>query len=79
MARSRALQLMPDDAHQELEEAGLIGDYEARPFYQRNDYLAWIRQAKRPETRTKRISRMLKDLEAGGVCMAMDHSASRKE
>jgi uncharacterized protein YdeI (YjbR/CyaY-like superfamily) len=70
---------MPGDVRKELEEAGLSGAYETRPFYQRNDYLSWIRQAKRPETRTKRISQMLKELEAGGVYMAMDHPPSRKE
>jgi uncharacterized protein YdeI (YjbR/CyaY-like superfamily) len=69
---------MPEDVRSELEERGLIGDYEARPFYQRNDYLGWIGRAKRPETREKRIVQMLDELERGGVYMKMDHPASRK-
>jgi len=46
---SRPIQPMPYDVQAELEAAGLIDDYAARPFYQRNDYLAWIARAKRVE------------------------------
>ena len=48
-----------------------MGAYEARPWYQRNDYLGWIARAKRPETREKRLSQMLEELRAGNVYMKM--------
>ena len=76
MARPR--HPMPDDVLAELEERGAMSDYEARPFYQRNDYIGWINRAKRVETRAKRIAQMLDELELGGVYMKMDHPPSRK-
>jgi uncharacterized protein YdeI (YjbR/CyaY-like superfamily) len=70
---------MPDDVLAELEEHGLMADYEERPFYQRNDYIGWITRAKRIETRRKRIEQMLDELDRGGVYMNMDHPPSRKD
>ncbi len=69
---------MPPDVGERLAATGLREAYEARPHYQRNDYLGWIEQAKRPETRDKRIAQMLNELERGGVYMRMDHPPSRK-
>ncbi|MDF1594762.1 MAG: YdeI/OmpD-associated family protein [Acidimicrobiia bacterium] len=69
---------MPDDLLVELDQRGLLDSYRARPFYQRNDYLAWIGRAKRPETRHKRIDQMLDELDAGGSYMGMEHPPSRK-
>lgn len=76
---SRPVQPMPDDVLAGLEAAGLVSDYGARPFYQRNDYLAWIGRAKRAETRQSRITQMLDELASGGVYMKMDHPPSKKE
>ncbi len=76
---ARPVQPMPEDVLAHLEERGLTDAYEARPFYQRNDYLGWISQAKRPETRRKRINQLVDELEIGGVYMGMDHPPSRKE
>lgn len=76
--RRRPVQPMPDDVRAELEARGLIEAYDRRPFYQRNDYLAWIGRAKLLETRQKRIGRMLDELDRGGVYMGMDHPPSRK-
>jgi uncharacterized protein YdeI (YjbR/CyaY-like superfamily) len=70
---------MPDDVRAELVERDLTDAYEARPFYQRNDYLGWIDRAKRHETRLKRIAQMLDELERGGVYMKMDHPPSRRD
>ena len=70
---------MPTDVHAALVERGVMDDYRARPDYQRNDYLGWIAQAKRPETRHKRIDQMLDELERGGVYMKMDHRPSAKD
>ena len=69
---------MPPDIRRQLTERGLWADYQARPPYQRNDYLGWIAQAKRPATRAKRVAQMLAELERGGVYMKMDHPESRK-
>lgn len=74
----RPTQPMPGDVLQLLEAHNLTADYEQRPFYQRNDYLAWIGRAVRPETRRKRIEQMLDELATGGVYMGMDHPPSRK-
>jgi uncharacterized protein YdeI (YjbR/CyaY-like superfamily) len=69
---------MPDDVQAELAAAGLVDAYAARPFYQRNDYLAWIARAKRDETRQSRLAQMLDELARGGIYMKMDHPPSRK-
>jgi uncharacterized protein YdeI (YjbR/CyaY-like superfamily) len=72
----RPLQPMPDDVRLALEQRGLAAAYEARPAYQRNDYLGWIALAKRPDTRAKRIEQMLDELARGGVYMNMPHRPS---
>ncbi len=70
---------MPDHVRNELEAAGVVDEYRARPFYQRNDYLSWIGRAKKPETQRKRLLQMLDELKQGGIYMGMDHSASAKD
>ena len=62
---------MPDFVAQALEERGLRAQYDARPPYQRNDYLLWINKVKRDETKQKHLAQMLDELEAGGVYMGM--------
>ncbi len=74
----RKLNEMPEDVKRALEDRGLRADYNARPAYQRNDYLSWVIRAKMPLTRTKRLNQMLEELETGGVYMRMDHPASKK-
>lgn len=69
---------MPDDVRVALVSANVMADYDARPDYQRNDYLGWITRAARPETRTKRIAQMIAELRAGGVYMNMAHPASAR-
>lgn len=61
-----------------LTEHGLVDDYRGRPGYQQNDYLGWIGQAQREDTRRKRIDQMLDELSTGGVYMGMPHSPSDK-
>jgi uncharacterized protein YdeI (YjbR/CyaY-like superfamily) len=56
----------------------LDGAYKERPAYQQNDYVGWINQAKRQETKEKRLRQMLDELEMGGVYMNIEHPASRK-
>jgi uncharacterized protein YdeI (YjbR/CyaY-like superfamily) len=62
---------MPDLVREALDQRGLREKYDARPPYQRNDYLLWINKAKRDETRQKHLAQMLDELEAGGVYMGM--------
>lgn len=69
---------MPDDVARALASAGLRGDYDARPAYQRNDYLGWITRAARPDTRAKRLAQMLDELREGGLYMGMPHGPSTK-
>ncbi len=45
--------------------------YQARPPYQRNDYVGWITRAKRDDTRSRRLEQMLTELEAGNRYMKM--------
>lgn len=70
---------MPVFVKKALEERGLWQDYLARPAYQQNDYIGWINQAKRQETKEKRLGQMLAELAAGGVYMNMAHPPSRKD
>ena len=75
----RPVQSVPDDVRAELDETGLLELYEERPFYQRNDYLAWIGRAVKLDTRRKRIEQMLDELAHGGIYMGMDHPPSRRD
>ena len=64
---------MPDDVARALAEHGLAGAYEARPPYQQNDYIWWITEAKRQETRRKRLAQMLDELRRGDAYMNMPY------
>jgi len=70
---------MPNFVKASLDERGLMQDYKERPAYQRNDYLGWINQAKRQETKNKRLKQMLDELDIGGVYMKMKHPPSTKK
>lgn len=52
--------------------------YQARPPYQRNDYLGWIDRARRPETKARRLQQMLDELEQGDVYMKMAWRSARR-
>jgi uncharacterized protein YdeI (YjbR/CyaY-like superfamily) len=71
MVLKRAINPMPDDIALRLDQAGLRAAYEARPPYQRNDYLGWIARGKREATREKRIKQMLDELAGGRLYMKM--------
>jgi uncharacterized protein YdeI (YjbR/CyaY-like superfamily) len=74
----RPTHAMPEDVTIALKQSGTRGDYDARPHYQRNDYIGWIDRAKTAETRLKRVSQMINELKQGGVYMGMTHAPSRK-
>ena len=71
MTLTRAINPMPSYVKQALERRKLMAAYEARPDFQRNDYLGWIARARKPETRQKRLDQMLDELEDGDVYMKM--------
>ena len=75
----RAQQPMPHFVAEALKARNLLATYQARPDYQRNDYLGWILRAKRPETIQKRLQQMLDELEKGGVYMGMNHPPSTRK
>jgi uncharacterized protein YdeI (YjbR/CyaY-like superfamily) len=68
---------MPEFVKAALETEGLMGAFENRPPYQRNDYLGWISRAKRPDTREKRFRQMLEELRDGDRYMNMAYQAKR--
>lgn len=71
MPLTRTLQPMPGFVADALDREGLRALYDARPDYQRNDYLGWINTAKREATKQKRLAQMLAELREGDVYMDM--------
>ena len=67
---------MPDAVRDALTSRGLMGAYDARPPYQRNDYISWITRAKRPETQQKRLDTMLRELQSGSGYMGLPYDTS---
>lgn len=74
---SRCVQSMPESVRQALEGHELMEAYRRRPAYQQNDYLLWINQAKREETKQRRIKQMLQELTAGDLYMKMRWNPKR--
>ena len=68
---TREIHPIPEDIRQLMHDRGLVEAYQARPPYQQNDYIGWIEQAKRTDTRDRRIHQMLDELKAGGLYMKM--------
>jgi uncharacterized protein YdeI (YjbR/CyaY-like superfamily) len=71
MTLARPRQDMPEFVAEALDGEGLRAAYDARPPYQRNDYLGWINRAKRDDTKHKRLRQMLAELRAGEGYMNM--------
>jgi uncharacterized protein YdeI (YjbR/CyaY-like superfamily) len=68
---------MPADVKEALKSRGVMEAYRARPAYQKNDYLSWIKGAKLESTRTKRLEQMLAELKGGNRYMKMTWSGNR--
>jgi len=62
---------MPEFVRDALLRRELMEAYHSRPDYQQNDYIGWITRAKRSETKQKRLTQMLNELEAGDKYMNM--------
>jgi uncharacterized protein YdeI (YjbR/CyaY-like superfamily) len=73
----RAINPMPKNVRALLIKRGLLDRYNARPAYQRNDYIGWITGAKLEQTRQKRILEMLDELNEGNRYMRMKWNPSR--
>ena len=71
MTLTRAQNPMPEFVERALKNEGVVAAYDARPPYQRNDYLGWIARAKREATQAKRLQQMLDELAAGNAYMGM--------
>ena len=71
MTLTRTRYEMPDYIRDALTERKLMDAYRERPEYQQNDYIGWITRAKREETKEKRLTQMLDELEAGKIYMNM--------
>ncbi|WP_426998924.1 YdeI/OmpD-associated family protein [Pseudarthrobacter sp. N5] len=76
---SRPAQPMSQAVREALEQADLFAEYDARPAYQRNDYLAWIQRGQRPETRLRRLGQMIVEVAHGGTYMGMRHNPSHRD
>lgn len=73
----RARHPMPAFVRTALNDEGLMDAYKARPAYQKNDYLGWIKEAKQEATRQKRLAQMLSELKDGKKYMKMAWSGER--
>jgi hypothetical protein len=71
--RKRPLHPTPAYVRQALRAGRLWTRYQARPFYQRNDYIGWISRAVRADTRRRRLAQMLEELAAGDRYMKMKY------
>jgi uncharacterized protein YdeI (YjbR/CyaY-like superfamily) len=71
MTLTRTRHKMPDYIREALNERKLMDAYHERPDYQQNDYIGWITRAKREETKEKRLTQMLDELEGGKLYMNM--------
>lgn len=69
---------MPDFIREALAAKKLTSAYDARPPYQRNDYIGWITRAKLNATQQKRLAQMLDELAKGDVYMKMAYHRKEK-
>lgn len=70
---------MPEFIAVALREHKVSAAYEARPPYQRNDYVGWITRAKLDATKQKRLNQMLSELKGGKLYMNMQYRPKQSE
>lgn len=68
---------MPAFIRDALAKKKLRKAYDARPPYQRNDYVGWITRAKLEPTKQKRLAQMLEELAGGKLYMKMVYRPKR--
>ena len=57
-----------------LNSEQLLEAYQSRPPYQQNDYIGWINDAKKDETKHLRLTQMIEELKKGNVYMKMKYN-----
>jgi uncharacterized protein YdeI (YjbR/CyaY-like superfamily) len=77
MTLTRTRLKMPDYIREALNAHKLMEAHHERPDYQQNDCIGWITRANRDETKEKRLSQMLDELEGGKLYMNMRWHAKR--
>ncbi|MBN1152217.1 MAG: YdeI/OmpD-associated family protein [Dehalococcoidia bacterium] len=68
---------MPAFVNDSLEGRRLMDAYHKRPSDQQNDYVGWISDGRREQTRQRRKTQMLQELEQGGIYMKMQWRGGR--
>ena len=68
-ARGKARKPIPGFVKTALAKHNLTDAFQARPEYQRNDYLTWLDSAKLPEQRQARLTQLVEELGKGDVYM----------
>jgi uncharacterized protein YdeI (YjbR/CyaY-like superfamily) len=76
--QKRQRHAMPAFMRDALKKNGLMELYNARPPYQRNDYIGWINQARREGTKEKRLKQMIAELKKGDVYMKLAWHAGKE-
>lgn len=74
----RPREAMPDDVAAAISSKMLRDAYDARPAYQRNDYIRWIKSGKRSDTRQRRIDQMVAELRDGELYMGATWKSAGK-
>ncbi|MCL2479107.1 MAG: YdeI/OmpD-associated family protein [Treponema sp.] len=74
---TREIHEIPDYISSALDNGSLWELYNARPPYQRNDYIGWITRGKREETRKKRLNQMIDELRSGSAYMGMKYNGKK--
>lgn len=64
-AKTRPIRPMPAALKRVLVQHDLTKNFGDRPPYQRRDYISWVTDAKRQETRDKRLETIVDDLQSG--------------
>jgi uncharacterized protein YdeI (YjbR/CyaY-like superfamily) len=62
---------MPANVRKALTGSKVMSKYKLRPPYQQNDYIGWIKRAKLPATKRRRVYQMIAELKKGNVYMNM--------
>jgi uncharacterized protein YdeI (YjbR/CyaY-like superfamily) len=58
------MEVLPKDIRKALNESNIQSVFESLPPSHRREYLKWIEEAKKPETRASRIQKMCQMLQS---------------
>jgi hypothetical protein len=74
----RSIHRLPDFVEKSLIDNFLVDIYITRPAYQKNDYIGWITRSKREETKKKRLTQMIRELQENDKYMGMKYQYTPK-